>query len=156
MTQGKDASPKGLRLHKHMFRGLTLIQVDDLITALTAELRALQSAAGINQVMTTENDSHLRTTRRHTADHTNNLRAMRQALIIILEEYRHALRRLNDCRTKLRELEKSQRRLNDEKTQISQRLIAVSEAILWGNEAASRASPVISGRFRNRSDSSSD
>jgi chromosome segregation ATPase len=151
MTQDKNAPPKGARIHKDMFRGLTSGQVDDLIAGLTAELKALQSAAAINHVMLAENQSHLRTTKRRIADLAANLRAMKEAPIILLEEHRHVSRRLNGERGGLRDLEKSQRRLIDEKTQLSQRIISVSEAILWGNEAATRASPVLTGNFRGRS-----
>lgn len=155
MVHGKDPSPK-LRLHKGMFRGLTAAEIEGLVRALAQESRDLSSAESINRVMLADIESQLRTTQHHMVKNKENIAAIKKALIVILEEYRHAIRRMAEGHSKIKELQKSQRRLSNERTQINDRTAAVSEAIRLGHEAAARASPIIAGRFGGRSETPSD
>jgi len=155
MVHGKDPSPKP-RLHKGMFRGLTASEIEGLVRVLAQESRDLASAESINRVMLADIESHLRTTRLHLAKNEENIEAIKKALIVILEEYRHTIKRIAEGTSRIAELQKSQRRLSNERTQINDRTAAVSEALRLGNEAAARASPVIAGRFGGRSETPSE
>lgn len=155
MAHGKDPLPK-LRLHKGMFRGLTAAEVEGVLRTLAQESRDLASAEEINRVMLADIESQLRTTRHHLAKNQENILAIKKALIVILEEYRHTIRRIAEGNGKMRELQKSQRRLSNERTQINDRATAISEAVRLGHQAATRASPVIAGRFRGRPEAPTD
>lgn len=144
------AHPARIKIHKDMFRGLTAAEIEAIMKLLSEESRDLASAETVNRVMLADIESQLRTVRQYIQRNKENAIAIKEALIVILEEYRHLIKRLSDANKKVSDLEISERRLDHEKTQIAARIAAVSVAINNGNDAYSRASPLVVGHFRNR------
>lgn len=151
MTKATPPAPR-TRLHRGMWRGLTAAEIEGILKVLAQESRDLASALEVNTVLMNDLDSEEKKTQTSLSRGQEIIENMKKALIVILEQYKHVMRRLADGRAKMEDLKSSQRRLTHERTKIHHRFSAVSEAIRSGDEAANGASPLISGHFSRGSD----